>query len=203
MTFRMSEFDHITREQALNHPVWKMGPKITIDSATMMNKALEILEAIQLFDLPPEKIEVVIHKQSIIHSMVEFIDCSIIAQMSYPDMRLPVSYALFYPERIPSRNGQVDLAEIGSLTFEKPDFQKFGLLKAAYNVARTGGTLPAVFNAANEVAVDSFLNNGIIFKKIPDIVINSIERHNPVANPTYQDIMEADREGRRLARELI
>ena len=199
----LEEFGAITRERALSHPVWKMGPKITIDSATMMNKGLELLEAVQLFELSPEKIEIVIHPQSIVHSMVEFIDSSIIAQMSNPDMRLPIAYSLFYPKRIPSKNGQVNLIEIGSLTFEKPDYVKFPLLKAAYSVAKTGGTLPAVFNAANEVAVAAFLDNTIGFQKIPDIVINSMEKHNPVVNPSYQDIIEADSEGRRLARELI
>jgi len=199
----LEEFGAITRERALSHPVWKMGPKITIDSATMMNKGLELLEAVQLFELSPEKIEIVIHPQSIVHSMVEFIDSSIIAQMSNPDMRLPIAYSLFYPKRIPSKNGQVNLIEIGLLTFEKPDNVKFPLLKAAYSVAKTGGTLPAVFNAANEVAVAAFLDNTIGFQKIPDIVINSMEKHNPVVNPSYQDIIEADSEGRRLARELI
>jgi len=199
----LEEFGAITRERALSHPVWKMGPKITIDSATMMNKGLELLEAVQLFELSPEKIEIVIHPQSIVHSMVEFIDSSIIAQMSNPDMRLPIAYSLFYPKRIPSKNGQVNLIEIGLLTFEKPDYVKFPLLKAAYSVAKTGGTLPAVFNAANEVAVAAFLDNTIGFQKIPDIVINSMEKHNPVVNPSYQDIIEADSEGRRLARELI
>lgn len=199
----IGKFGSITRDQALNHPVWKMGPKVTIDSATMMNKGLELLEAIQLFELPSEKIEIVIHPQSIVHSMVEFIDSSIIAQMSSPDMRLPIAYSLFYPERIPSRNAQVDLIKIGSLTFEKPDYMKFPLLKAAYSVAKTGGTLPAVFNAANEVAVAAFLNDTIRFQKIPDIIINSIERHNPIAYPSYHDIMEADNEGRILAREMI
>ena len=199
----LDKFDSITREQALAHPIWKMGEKITIDSATMMNKGLEILEAVQLFELPAEKIDVVIHAQSIIHSMVEFIDSSVIAQMSYPDMRLPLSYALFYPERVESQNGQMELAEIGSLTFGRPDFVKFPLLKAAYSVAGVGGTLPAVFNAANEVAVEAFLNDGIEFRRIPDIVINSMERHNCIGNPSYQDIVDADKEGRRVARELI
>jgi 1-deoxy-D-xylulose-5-phosphate reductoisomerase len=199
----LEQFRSITREQALKHPVWNMGPKITIDSATMMNKGLEVIEAAHLFELPPEKIEVVIHPQSIIHSMAEFIDSSIIAQISAPDMRLPISYSLFAPERVSSEIGRVDLAEIGNLTFEKPDFKKFPLLKEAYRVAETGGSLPAVFNAANEVAVDAFLNNDMEFHRIPDIVIKSLERHNPKTNPSYNDLMEADRQGREFAREMI
>ncbi len=199
----LDDFSKITLEQALNHPTWKMGPKITIDSATMMNKGLEVIEAVQLFGLPADKIEVVIHPQSIVHSMVEFIDSSIIAQMSYPDMRLPIAYALFYPDRIISDYGKANLVEIGHLTFESPNFAKFPLLKAAYVVAKIGGTMPAVFNAANEIAVDAFLKNVIEFHKIPDIVINSAERHNSIANPTYQDILDADLKGREFAREMI
>jgi len=194
-----SDFNKITREQALNHPTWNMGPKITVDSATMMNKGLEIIEAVNLFRVPPDKIEVVIHPQSIIHSMVEFVDSSIIAQLSYPDMRLPIAYALFYPDRIASASGQVDLIEIGKLTFDRPDFDKFPLLKLAYKVIETGGTLPAVYNSANETAVELFLNNLIEFKRIFDIVTNAVEKHNPKSRPGLEDILEADSWGREMA----
>jgi 1-deoxy-D-xylulose-5-phosphate reductoisomerase len=199
----LPEFRSITKKQALNHPVWKMGPKITIDSATMMNKGLEVIEAMYLFGLPPDKIEVVIHPQSIIHSMVEFIDSSVIAQMSCPDMRLPIRYALFYPERVASDNGCLNLADIGHLTFERPDFEKFPLLQLAYKVGGVGGTAPAVFNAANEAAVAAFLGDTIEFYQIPDIIINAVERHKVVANPSFEDIIEADQWGRNAALENI
>jgi 1-deoxy-D-xylulose-5-phosphate reductoisomerase len=198
-----SEFINITKEQALNHPTWKMGAKITIDSATMMNKALEILEAVQLFGIPAEKIEVMIHPQSVIHSMVEFEDSSIIAQMSYPDMRLPIALALFYPERVESPNGRIDLVETGNLSFQKPDADKFPLLKAAYRVAESGGTAPAVFNAANEIVVNAFLKDIISFNKISDIIINTVDKHEAVLSPNFDQLVEADRWGREYALELI
>jgi 1-deoxy-D-xylulose-5-phosphate reductoisomerase len=198
-----SEFKNITKEQALKHPTWNMGAKITIDSATMMNKALEILEAVQLFGIPAEKIEVVIHPQSIIHSMIEFDDSSIIAQMSHPDMKLPIALALFYPERVSLFDARIDLTEIGKLTFEKPDLAKFPLLKAAYEVAQIGGSAPAVFNAANEIAVAAFLKDIIGFNKIPDIIINTINKHEAVPNPDFEQLISADNWGRRYASELI
>lgn len=198
-----SEFGSITKDQALKHPTWKMGSKITIDSATMMNKGLEIIEAMHLFDVPSSRIEVVIHPQSIIHSMVEFVDSSIIAQMSNPDMRLPIAYALFYPERVASGNGQVDLTDIKNLSFSKPDFEKFPLLKLAYRVSELGGTAPAVYNSSNEVAVDAFLNDAIEFSKISDIVLNAVEKHVPVDDPSYDDIIAADQQGREMAKELM
>ncbi|UCD17715.1 MAG: 1-deoxy-D-xylulose-5-phosphate reductoisomerase [Candidatus Zixiibacteriota bacterium] len=198
-----SEFDSITKQQALSHPIWKMGAKITIDSATMMNKALEIIEAVNLFRVPADKIEVVVHPQSIIHSMVEFVDSSIIAQLSYPDMRLPIAYALFYPERHPAENGHFNLTEIGKLTFQKPDFEKFVLIPMAYRIARIGGTAAAVFNAANEVAVEAFLNDAVKFSRIPDIVIAAVEKHAPVLNPSLEEILEADRWARENAKTMI
>ncbi|SYZ72500.1 1-deoxy-D-xylulose 5-phosphate reductoisomerase [Candidatus Zixiibacteriota bacterium] len=201
-TWPREKLDNVTIEQALNHPTWKMGPKITIDSATMMNKGLEIIEASFLFDVTSDKIEVVIHPQSIIHSLLEFIDSSVIAQMSYPDMRLPIAYAMFYPERRFSDNGHFSLTEMGQLTFESPDFAKFPLLKAAYDVTNKGGTLPAVFNAANEVAVAAFLRELIKFGQIPDIVINTVGKHVKRDNPAYEDIVDADRWGRQIAHEL-
>jgi 1-deoxy-D-xylulose-5-phosphate reductoisomerase len=199
----LSDFKSITRQQALNHPTWKMGPKITVDSATMMNKGLEIIEAMHFFNVPADRIEVVIHPQSIVHSMVEFVDSSIIAQMSFPDMRLPIAYALFYPERVSSGNGRVDLTDVGQLTFSKPDFQKFPLLELAYRVARIGGTLPAVYNAANEIAVTAFLKDAIEFRRIPDIVIETVEDSDSADDPSYEEVTEADRWGRQKALELV
>jgi len=194
-----ADFPSITKEMALKHPTWNMGAKITIDSATMMNKALEIIEAVYLFDMPPEKIEVVIHPQSVVHSMVEFIDSSIIAQMAGPDMRLPIAYALFYPDRIESDNGHYDLTQTPNLSFKKPDFEKFPVLPLAFDIAREGGTSAAVFNAANEAAVAAFLNDTVDFYRIPDIVINTVERHQAISRPTLDDILEADRWARDIA----
>jgi 1-deoxy-D-xylulose-5-phosphate reductoisomerase len=195
----LSEFSLITKVKALSHPTWNMGPKITIDSATMANKGLEIIEAVRLFQIPPDKIEVVIHPQSIVHSMVEFVDSSIIAQMSTPDMRLPIVYALFYPERVTSEFGQLNLAEQRELTFYRPDFEKFPLLKLAFEIAKKGGTYPAVFNAANEVAVAMFLNETIDFCMISDIVINAVEKHSAIVEPTLTDILNADKWSREMA----
>jgi len=199
----LSEFGKITRERALKHPTWEMGPKISIDSATMMNKGLEILEAMHLFQVPIEKIDVVIHPQSVIHSMVEFIDSSIIAQLSSPDMRLPISYALFFPERVATNNGYIDLTEVAKLDFFKPDYDKFVLLKLAFKVAESGGTTPAVYNAANEVAVDMFLKETIEFRAIPDIIINTLDKHQPAEKPSLEEILEADQWARNIAREMM
>ena len=199
----LEKMKSVSKKEALAHPTWKMGPKITIDSATMMNKGLEVIEAVQLFRIPPERIEVVIHPQSIIHSMVEFRDSSVIAQLSNPDMRLPIAYSFFYPERVEADFGRADFGEIGSLSFEKPDFEKFPLLKAAFGVARKGGTVPAVYNAANEIAVSAFLDEKIKFQKIAEIVINIIEKYNGADNPSYEDILEADRWGRETATRMI
>lgn len=195
----LAEFKSITKEQALDHPTWKMGPKITIDSATMINKGLEVIEAMFLFNVPPEQIEVVIHPQSIIHSMVEFVDSSIIAQLSKPDMRLPIADAFFYPERIASEFGKLDLAEIGQLTFRKPDFEKFPLLLLAWEVAAKGGTTAAVYNAANEIAVQAFLDNDVEFVQIPDIVIDCVKKHRPIEKPSVAEIISADRWARETA----
>ena len=197
------KFSEITLEMALAHPTWKMGPKITIDSATLANKGLEVIEAVALFSVPAEKVEVVVHPQSIIHSMVEFVDSSIIGQLSTPDMRLPITYALFWPERVESGFGRLDLTEISQLTFEKPDFDKFPLLKLAYQVAETGGTAPAVFNAANEVAVEAFLDKTVRFVAIADIVVEAIDKLNIVSAPTLEDILAADRLARETARGTI
>ncbi len=198
-----AEFANITKERALAHPTWNMGAKITIDSATMMNKSLEIIEAVNLFDISPDMIEIVIHPQSIIHSMVEFADRTIIAQMSLPDMRLPIAYAIFYPNRMPSDFGAADFSKIGKLTFEKPDFDKFPVLKTAFEIAATPGTSAAVFNAANEVAVAAFLNDIIKFNRISDIIINTVQRHKLIENPSLEDILKADSWARHTAQEMI
>jgi 1-deoxy-D-xylulose-5-phosphate reductoisomerase len=202
-TLPLERFDTITREQALNHPTWNMGPKITVDSATMMNKGLEVIEAVQLFGVGPDKIEVVIHPESIIHSMVEFLDSSVIAHLSNPDMRLPIAYSFFYPERVDSEFGQLDFSKLSGLTFEKADFEKFPLLGKAFEIARIGGTLPAVYNAANEIAVSAFLEDNVEFCQIPDIVINTVEKHKLVDSPSYNDILEADRWARKTAKKMI
>lgn len=197
------KFVDITLEQALSHPTWKMGPKITIDSATLVNKGLEVIEAVVLFSVPSEKVKVVIHPQSIIHSMVEYIDSSVIAQLSRPDMKLPIAYALFWPERVESAYGAIDFSQLGPLTFEEPDTAKFRALKIAYDMAATGGTAPAVFNAANEIAVDAFLKSRINFTRITDIIESTVEKLNVVPAPGLTDILEADRNARRTAEELI
>lgn len=186
------ELNHVTVAQALKHPNWDMGSKVTIDSATMMNKGLEMIEAHWLFNLPASKIDVTIHPQSIIHSMVEFIDGSIKAQLSKPDMRLPIQYALTFPNRMQNSFTSTKLTEIESLTFHKPDFTKFECLKLAFDVLEIGGTAPAVLNAANEIAVEKFLKEEIAFVEIPKMIkkaLNSIENKS---NPDLETIIEYD-----------
>jgi len=202
-TLPLEEFSNITSEQALQHPTWNMGPKITIDSATMANKGLEVIEAVVLFSVPPEKVEVVIHPESVIHSMVEFVDSSVIAQLSMPDMRLPITYALFWPERVESAFGRIDWSRMKSLSFSQPDYDKYPALKLAFEVAETAGTAPAVFNAANEVAVDAFLKQTIGFTRIADIIKSVVESSRIEANPELEDILHADQEARRTARILL
>ena len=182
----------VTKAEALNHPTWDMGAKITIDSATLMNKALEIIEARWLFDLEPDKIRVLVHPQSIIHSIVEFHDGSMICQLGPPDMRIPIQYALTYPERRPLPLKRLDLAEVATLTFHDPDPVRFPALRLAYQVLRQGGTAPAVFNAANEVAVAAFLREEIPFPEIPASVERTLDAHSVVADPTLEDIFQAD-----------
>ena len=190
------EFCDVTVERALQHPNWKMGKKITIDSATMMNKGLEIIEAHWLFSLPPEKIDVLIHPQSIIHSMVEFIDGSVKAQLGLPDMKLPIQFALTYPERARSTYARVDFAKLGSMTFLEPDREKFECLGLAYRALKSGGTAPAVLNAANEVAVGLFLENAISFHQIPLLISGALDRHTTRPLTTLEDIIDTDREAR-------
>ncbi len=182
----------VTPQQALNHPTWKMGKKVTIDSATMMNKGFEVIEAHWLFDIPLEKIEVVIHPQSIVHSFVEFVDGSIKAQLSPPDMRLPIQYALFYPERLPSKLPHLDFSNIGALTFEAPDLEKFPCLRLAVEAGRKGGTYPAVLSAADEVAVELFLEGRIRFLDIGKLVEETLEQHQSTPCPSLQEVLTAD-----------
>ncbi|MST01317.1 MAG: 1-deoxy-D-xylulose-5-phosphate reductoisomerase [Pedosphaera sp.] len=187
------KFDEITVERALKHPSWVMGPKITIDSATLFNKGLEMIEARWLFDIEMSRVQVVVHPQSIVHSMVEFVDGSIIAQMSTPDMCLPIQYALTYPARVGSGRVQTNFAKIGSLTFEEPDPDRFPSLNLARRAGEVGGTLPAVLNAANEVAVDAFCSRRISFPQITATVARVMEHHEIVVHPTLAQILEADR----------
>ncbi len=202
-TLSRGDFEKITPEEALNHPTWKMGPKVTVDSATLMNKGLELIEAVWLFSLPPEMISIVVHPQSIVHSMVEYIDSSVVAQMSAPDMKLPISYALFWPERTQSEFGRLDLTKIQSLTFLTPDAERFPALNLAYNAATLGGTAPAALNAANEVAVEAFLLGRISFPRITDIIEGTLARHRVIPKPTLLDILDADRGARATAAQFI
>ena len=182
----------VTPKQALDHPTWRMGPKVTIDSATMMNKGFEVIEAHWLFDVPFDDIEIVIHPQSIVHSMVEFVDGSIKAQLSPPDMRLPIQYALFYPERPPSKLPRLDFSSLGALAFETPDLERFPCLKLALEAGRKGGTYPAVLSAADEVAVELFLEKRIGFLDIAKLVEEALEEHRSIPNPSLEDILAAD-----------
>jgi len=198
-----AELEAATPKRALNHPRWKMGRKVTLDSATMMNKGLEVLEAHWLFNVPLDRIGVVIHPQSIIHSLVEMRDGALLAQMSLPDMRLPISYALYYPERSPQSFQTTLLPELEPLTFFEPNRELFPALDLAYQAGRIGGTMPAVLNAANEVAGEDFLDGKIPFMGIMNVVRQTMEAHRPVADPDLDAILEADREGRRRAESII
>jgi 1-deoxy-D-xylulose 5-phosphate reductoisomerase (EC 1.1.1.267) len=179
-----------------------MGKKITIDSATLFNKGLEMIEARWLFDVDIDRVGVLVHPQSIIHSMVEFIDGSIIAQLSTPDMCLPIQYALTYPERVESHRVQTNLAKIGSLSFEEPDEKRFPALSLARQAAKIGGTMPAVLNAANEVAVESFCQGKIRFNEIAEIVAETMESHTPIKSPRLEEVLDADSWARNKAREI-
>jgi 1-deoxy-D-xylulose-5-phosphate reductoisomerase len=187
----------------LNHPNWCMGNKVTIDSATLMNKGLEAIEARWLFDLAPDQIEIVVHPQSIIHSIVQFIDGSMKAQMGLPDMRLPIQYALSYPERILSDFPRFSFLDYPQLTFERPDFKVFRNLSIAFEVMKKGGNMACIMNAANEITVEAFLGERIPFHKIPDIIENTMEKVGFVAQPTIDDFTESDQLARRIASDLI
>ena len=193
------DFSKITVEHALKHPSWVMGRKITIDSATLFNKGLEMIEARWLFDIEMQRVKVVVHPQSVVHSMVEFVDGSIIAQLSTPDMCLPIQYALTYPERIRSERVQTNLARLGSLTFEEPDTDRFPALELARRAGEIGGTMPAVLNAANEIAVEAFLRGAINFPQISEAVARTMDRHQVREHPALSAILEADQWARREA----
>lgn len=198
----IKDLQAVTPGQALGHPTYKMGKKITIDSATLMNKGLEVIEARWLFDIPAEKIEVVIHPQSILHSAVQFCDGSIIGQLGLPDMRVPIQYALSYPDRLPNKFPRLSFLDIKELTFGKPDTDTFVCLGYAYDAIKDGGTMPTVLNAANEVAVDLFLNNAIKFLDIPKIIEKTMQKHRVVQNPSLDQIIKADRWARNQAKNL-
>jgi len=193
------QFAAITVERALQHPSWVMGRKITIDSATLFNKGLEMIEARWLFDIEMGRVAVVVHPQSVVHSMVEFVDGSMLAQLSTPDMCLPIQYALTYPDRAPSSRVQTNLARLGSLTFEEPDPERFPALALARRAGEVGGTLPAVLNAANEVAVEAFVGGRITFPQISETVRCALERHEIVLHPTLGQILAADAWARQQA----
>ena len=199
----LEQLRHVTRAQALDHPTWDMGAKITVDSATLMNKALEIIEARWLFDVPPEMIEVVVHPQSMVHSLVEYRDGSTLCQMGPPDMRVPIQYALTYPERQPLAVDRLDLPGVGQLTFERPDPERFPALRLAYEVLATGGTAPTVFNAANEVAVAAFLEERIPFLAIVETIEACLSEHQVIPDARLPEIFAADTWAREAARSLI
>jgi 1-deoxy-D-xylulose-5-phosphate reductoisomerase len=201
-TASVEQMRKATVADALNHPTWRMGSKITIDSATLFNKGLELIEACRLFDLPPSRVEVVIHPESIVHSMVEFVDGSTLAQLSPPDMRTPIQYALTWPERRGGMGRKMDWGRASCLHFEPPDLERFPALRLAYDVAERGGTLGAVLNGANEVAVEAFLSGTIAFFEISRIVERTIQQHRLEPKPTLDDLLEADRWARRTARAL-
>jgi len=201
--FSSAELQHVTPQQALNHPNWVMGPKITIDSATLMNKGLEVIEAHWLFDAQPEQVEVVIHPQSVIHSMVEYVDGSVLAQLGNPDMRTPIAYALGYPERIESGVGALDLFAIARLDFEVPDMKRFPCLRLAFEVLRRGGTAPTILNAANEIAVAAFLDGQLGFMGIPRLIEAVLETSRIEEFTSLEGLVDADTLARQVAAELI
>jgi 1-deoxy-D-xylulose-5-phosphate reductoisomerase len=202
-TLPVEALQAVSPQEALAHPVWEMGPKISVDSATMMNKGLEVIEAHWFFQVPPERIEIVIHPQGIIHSLVEYLDSSIIAQLSVPDMRIPIAYALSYPQRLATGLPGLNLAELNHLTFDPPDFEKFPSLKLAYEALERGGTLPAVLNAANEVAVEAFLQGKIGFDHIPQVVASTMNGHNTTPLRGVEDVLKADQWAKGKALDFI
>jgi 1-deoxy-D-xylulose-5-phosphate reductoisomerase len=199
---RLDELTDITPEQAIAHPNWSMGPKISVDSATMMNKGLEVIEAHWLFDAEPDDIQVVVHPQSIIHSMVEYIDGSVLAQMGNPDMRTPIAYALDWPNRIASGAESLDLFAIGRLDFEAPDFERFPCLALAYDAIRAGGTAPAILNAANEVAVQAFLDRVIPYLVIPELIRRTLDRIALETPESIAHLLEVDARARRASEQI-
>jgi len=199
----IDELALVTKHQALKHPNWEMGAKITIDSASMMNKGFEVIEAKWLFNLKPDQIEVVVHPQSIIHSMVQFQDGAVKAQMGLPDMRLPIQYAFSYPERLKMNYPRLDFNLFSSLTFEKPDLKRFRNLSLAYEAMAKGGTMPCVLNAANEVAVEAFLHERVGFLEMSDLIEKTMQKSSFIPKPTYEDYVASDAEARVLAKSFI
>ncbi len=199
----IEQMQRATPEEALNHPTWDMGKKITIDSATLMNKGLEVIEAYHLFGVGPEKINVLIHPQSIVHSIVEFVDSGMIAQMSVPDMKGPIAYAMTWPERLQGVMNQCDLTRAGPLEFEEPDMERFPCLRLAYEALNRGGTAPAVLNAANEVAVEAFLHGRISFLRIPAIIEEVLAEHTPRDFQTVKEVLEVDHWARQRTMEIL
>lgn len=198
------QLKHVTVADALNHPNWSMGAKITIDSATMMNKGLEVIEAHVLFDMPYDKIDVLLHRESIIHSLVEYHDTSVIAQLGTPDMRVPIQYALSYPDRIPLQNGQrLNLAQIGQLHFQEMDFERYPALRIAYEAGRMGGTILTAMNAANEAAVAAFLQGKITFLEIDETIERVMQAHQNIAVPDLQTILHVDSETRKIVLDMV
>ena len=202
-TFSMEQLRHVTKEQALKHPNWAMGAKITIDSATMMNKGFEVIEAKWLFGVRPEQIEVVVHPQSVIHSMVQFEDGAVKAQLGVPDMRLPIQYAFSYPKRIASSFDRLDFTQMTTLTFEQPDTEKFRCLALAYEALNQGGNMACIVNAANEIAVSAFLKEKISFIEISKLIEQTMNKVSFIKNPTYDDYVDTDTEARKIAEYLI
>ncbi len=200
---KRKEFYNSTPEQALGHPTWSMGAKITIDSSTLMNKGLEVIEAKWLYDLNFEEIEVIVHPQSLIHSMIEFVDGSIMAQIGTHDMRMPIQYALSYPKRIPNNFPKLDLIKAKQLTFEAPDYENFPCLKYAFEAGKKGGTLPSAMNAANEIAVYAFLDKKIVYGKIPEIIKKVIDEHKNKKADSIETVLEADKKAREKTRKII
>lgn len=201
--YTLEQLQKVTKKEALKHPNWDMGAKITIDSASMMNKGFEMIEAKWLFDLDPSEVEVVVHPQSIIHSMVQFQDSSIIAQLGLPDMRLPIQYALGYPNRLKSSFERLDIFKLGTMTFEKPDTTRFRNLAFAFDAAHTKGNMPCILNAANEIVVAAFLKDEIGFLEMSDIIEKTMQKTSFVQHPSYEDYVQTDTEARRIAQEFV
>ena len=202
-TFTYEQMQHVTAAEALLHPNWDMGAKITIDSASMMNKGFEVIEARWLFDIPVEKIQVLVHPQSVVHSAVQFVDGSVKAQLGTPDMRMPIQYALTYPERWQSDVPRLDLFATQNLTFEEPDLQRFPNLALAYEAINRGGNMPCVLNAANEVVNQAFRDGKCGFLQMSDVIANTMERTTFIAEPSYEDYVQTDKEARMLAMKLL
>ena len=201
--FTMEQLQHVTKEQALKHPNWEMGAKITIDSATMMNKGFEVIEAKWLFGVRPDQIEVVVHPQSIIHSMVQYEDGAVKAQLGMPDMRLPIQYAFSYPQRIKASFDRLDFSKMTELTFEQPDTNRFRCLALAYEALNRGGNMACIVNAANEVVVSAFLKDRISFLRMSEVIEQSMAKVPFIQTPTYEDYVATDAEARRVAESLI